>query len=92
MKKAIALLTALGGLALAPATEAAISNLFGGAVPCSVQIGSNAGERHCAGLFTTFDGSPIDVNIGFPPAPASGPDGHFPIIGVFHGWGGSKLG
>jgi predicted acyl esterase len=31
------------------------------------------------------------VNVGFPPAPASGPDGAFPIIGVFHGWGGSKI-
>lgn len=35
-------------------------------------------------------GAPIDINVGFPPAPASGPDGDFPIVGVFHGWGGSK--
>src|SRR5205085_3022170 len=35
--------------------------------------------------------APIDVNIGFPPVPASGPDGNFPIVGFFHGWGGSKF-
>jgi hypothetical protein len=76
---------------LLAAAAAAIPNLFGGTVTCTVQGGVNAGERHCAGIFTTFDGAPIDVNVGFPPAPASGPDGDFPIIGVFHGWGGSKL-
>ena len=27
-----------------------------------------------------------------PPAPASGPDGPYPLIGDFHGWGGSKIG
>ena len=49
------------------------------------------GKRHCSGIFTTFDGAPIDINVGFPPAPASGPDGNFPIVGLFHGWGGTKL-
>src|SRR6185312_12938313 len=56
------------------------------------QSGANAGQRHCSGIFTTFDGAPIDINVGFPPAPSSGPDGNFPIVGMFHGWGGSKLG
>ena len=79
-------------LALTPRADAAITSVLGGSVTCTVQSGANAGERHCSGIFTTFDGSPIDVNAGFPPAPASGPDGNFPIIGVFHGWGGSKLG
>ena len=58
----------------------------------ALTAGSNAGERWCSGIFTTFDGAPIDINVGFPPAPAAGPDGGFPVIGVFHGWGGSKLG
>src|SRR6185436_2740827 len=91
MKKAVVLATALGALALAPSARATISNLFGGTVPCTVQGGVDAGERHCAGSFITFDGAPIDVNVGFPPAPGSGPDGDFPIIGVFHGWGGTKI-
>ena len=88
--RALAALLIAAAIPAAPAS-AAISSVLGGAVPCAVQTGADAGERHCAGLFTTFDGAPIDVNVGFPPAPASGPDGHYPIVGVFHGWGGSKL-
>jgi hypothetical protein len=81
-------------LAITAGAEAAIPNIpngAGGNLTCTVQTGANAGERWCSGIFTTFDGAPIDVNVGFPPAPASGPDGDFPIVGVFHGWGGSKL-
>ena len=82
-------------LVVAPTAQAEIPSVpdgAGGDIACSVQTGANAGERHCSGIFTTFDGAPIDVNIGFPAAPASAPDGNFPIIGVFHGWGGSKAG
>ena len=78
-------------LLLASAAQAGIPGIpngMGGDIACTV-VGS---ERHCSGIFTTFDGAPIDVNVGFPPQPASGPDGDFPIVGVFHGWGGSKLG
>ena len=85
----------LGALALAPAATAAIPNIpngAGGQMACADPGAPNAGERHCSGIFTTFDGAPIDVNVAFPPTPASGPDGNFPIVGVFHGWGGSKFG
>ena len=85
----------LGGLLVPSAAQAAIPNIpngAGGNITCTVQSGANAGQRHCSGIFTTFDGAPIDINVGFPPAPASGPDGNFPIVGMFHGWGGSKLG
>lgn len=87
-------------LACVPAAHAAIpgvpeadgaDNGAAGDIACTDPGAPNAGERHCSGIFTTFDGAPIDVNVGFPPAPSSGPDGNFPIIGVFHGWGGSKL-
>ena len=91
MKKLVATgLTVSLGIASIPAS-AAIPTIFGGSVSCTVQAGANAGERHCSGIYTTFDGAPIDVNVAFPPEPASGPDGNFPIVGVFHGWGGSKL-
>jgi Acetyl xylan esterase (AXE1) len=86
-----ALLGLLGALALPSVTEAAIPNVpngAGGHITCTVQTN---GQRHCSGIFTTFDGAPIDINVGFPPAPASGPDGNFPIVGMFHGWGGSKV-
>ena len=39
----------------------------------------------------SWDGIPIDVSVAFPPAPAAGPDGPYPVIGIYHGWGGSKL-
>jgi hypothetical protein len=89
-----ALVGLLGMLVITAKAEAAIPNIpngAGGDISCTVQSGANAGERWCSGIFTTFDGAPIDINVGFPPAPASGPDGDFPIVGGFHGWGGSKL-
>jgi X-Pro dipeptidyl-peptidase C-terminal non-catalytic domain len=30
------------------------------------------------------------VSVALPPAPADGPDGNFPVVGVYHGWGGAK--
>jgi len=85
----------LGALTLPSAAQGAITSIpdgAGGTIPCTVQTGSNAGERWCSGIFTTFDGAPIDINVGFPPEPAAGPDGDFPVVGLFHGWGGTKLG
>ena len=35
------------------------------------------------------DGSPIDVNVGFPPA--VGTDASWPLIGLYQGWGGAKF-
>jgi hypothetical protein len=91
MKKAITLALVVGTFLMVRTAHATISSVFGGSVPCTVQGGANAGERHCAGIFTTFDGAPIDVNVGFPPATPGSVDGAFPMIGVFHGWGGSKI-
>src|SRR5688572_14539611 len=86
--------------ACAPAANAAIpgipeqdgdTNGATGDIACTVQgAGPNVGERHCSGEFLTFDGTPIDITVAFPPAPGSGPDGDFPVVGQFHGWGGSK--
>jgi hypothetical protein len=85
-----------GALAITSPAQAEISSIpsaiGGGEITCTVQgPGPNAGQRWCSGIFHTFDNAPIDINVGFPPEPASGPDGNFPMIGVFHGWGGSKL-
>src|SRR4030095_462835 len=91
MKKTSTSILACAALALAAAAHAAIPNIpasngMGGTITCNV-VG---GDRQCSGIFTPSDGSPIDVNVAFPPAPASGPDGDFPIVGSFHGWGGSQ--
>lgn len=66
------------------AAHAAIPSVFGGSVACTVQA---SGQRFCSGVVPSWDGSPIDVNVGFP----AGSDGPWPLIGLYHGWGGSKL-
>ena len=48
------------------------------------------GVRECSAEVASFDGTPIDVNVAFPPEPAWATDGNYPLIMVFHGWGGSK--
>jgi fermentation-respiration switch protein FrsA (DUF1100 family) len=81
-----------GGLFAASPASAAFSTLYGGDLSCAAQP-SSGNVRLCAGPTTTWDGqTKIDVNVILPPAPASGPDGPYPMIGDFHGWGGSKIG
>ncbi len=93
MRKLIALSVTFAALVLAPTANATITSVFGGDVSCAVQgdgvrfCGSNAPRS----TTKTFDGVPIDVNVAFPPAPASGPDGNYPLVMMFHGYGGSKL-
>ena len=66
--------------------------LYEGDISCAAQP-ANADVRLCGGPTTTWDGqTKVDVNVILPPAPASGPDGPYPLIGDFHGWGGSKIG
>jgi len=81
----------IGALALAPAARAEVDSVFDGAVACSAQDGI----RFCGGdpsTVATWDGVPIDVNVALPAAPGSGPDGPYPLLMMFHGWGGTKLG
>ena len=71
-----------------PATAgAAVPSVFGGALTCAVQA---CGQRFCDGTATTipsWDGTPIDVSVAFPPAPADGQrrplaaDRHLPRLG-----------
>jgi fermentation-respiration switch protein FrsA (DUF1100 family) len=87
-----------GSFILAPVASAAIPSVFTGmsspSVGCTVQTGaSTAGQRWCSGSpsrVATWDNTPIDVSVTLPPAPPTGPDGDFPLIGIYHGWGGSK--
>src|SRR4051794_38777836 len=39
----------------------------------------------------TFDGVPIDVTVAFPPESVNGTDGPYPLIMMFHGYGGTKF-
>jgi hypothetical protein len=90
-------------LALAPAASAEITQVFGeteSPVSCRVQSGANEGIRFCSNFDgaarstvpSPVDGVPLDVNVAFPPAPADGPDGPYPLVMMFHGYGGSKIG
>jgi Acetyl xylan esterase (AXE1) len=87
----VALAAAWMLIAAAPA-GAKITSVFGGAIACQAQAD---GTRFCGGPNTpvaTFDGVPIDVNVALPPAPRKGPDGPYPLVMVFHGFGGSEFG
>ncbi len=84
-------------LVLSAPAGAAIPSVFtntAAPVPCAVQPD---GVRLCSGVprstVKTFDGVPIDVTAAFPPEPpASGPDGPYPLVMMFHGYAGRKLG
>ena len=96
MKKAVVLAAIVGSLALAPSAQAAIPDVFDGDVTCAVALSD--GVRECGSTAPrsttdeTFDGVPVDVNVAFPPEPASGPDGDYPLIVWGHGYGGGKIG
>jgi hypothetical protein len=97
MSKSRSLLVSLAGLAcalVAPSmASATIGSVFGGTVACTEQTGANAGQRWCGNSAGTtvpsFDGTPIDVAVAFPPA--TGEDKNYPVVGIYHGWGGSKI-
>ncbi|MDQ3725955.1 MAG: acetylxylan esterase [Actinomycetota bacterium] len=82
----------MAALTLAPGARADFTTLYGGDVSCAVQAG-NGDVRLCGGETVTWDGvTQIDVNVVLPPAPTLGDDGPYPVIGLFHGWGGKKIG
>jgi fermentation-respiration switch protein FrsA (DUF1100 family) len=84
--------TLLVALTVAPAARAEFATLYGGDVSCAEQA-ANGNVRLCGGETTTWDGKTrIDVNVVLPPEPSSGGDGPYPLVGYFHGWGGSKIG
>lgn len=84
--------TLLVVLTLVPSARAAFPSVFDGDVACAVQPASG-NVRLCGGETITWDEeTKIDVNVVLPPEPASGDDGPYPLIGIFHGWGGSKVG
>lgn len=93
MRPALAALAVLVAMLVSAApASAVIPSVFGGAAPCgpSAVAGAQPGTRDCSGKVNAFDGVPIDVNVSFPPA--SGADNNYPLVMVFHGYGGSKLG
>jgi hypothetical protein len=93
-RTAVVLAVGAAALVLPQAASAAIGSVFGGDVGCTVR---ENGVRFCGSTsprstVKTFDGVPIDVNVAFPPERAGSADGNYPLIMIFHGYGGSKLG
>jgi hypothetical protein len=83
----------LGVLVVPTIANAAIPSVFG-TVTCTTQgAGASEGQRWCGNAANTtvpsFDGTPIDVAVAFPPA--SGAENNYPVVGIYHGWGGSKI-
>ncbi len=93
MRRLISIALAMVAALCAAAPAAAdVESVFDGSVPCATEAD---GVRFCGGADTvvaTFDGVPIDVNVALPPAAAAGPDGAYPLIMMFHGWGGTEYG
>jgi predicted acyl esterase len=92
MRKLALISLVVGCLLVAPAAQAAIPSVLNGAVTCTVAAD---GVRECGSTSPrstapSWDGTPIDVNVAFPPA--SGSDTNYPLIIVGHGYGGSKVG
>jgi Acetyl xylan esterase (AXE1) len=88
------LVAAIAALIPATAAEGAVTSVFDGDVACTTRAD---GARLCGGTSPrsttkTFDGVPIDVNLALPPAPVTGNDGPYPLVMLFHGYGGSKAG
>jgi predicted acyl esterase len=89
----LALLCAIAGALPAPqVASAAPASVFGGAVPCAAQPD---GVTFCSdsprSTVPAWDGVPIDVNVGLPNEAQFGP-GPYPLMMMFHGYGGGKIG
>jgi dienelactone hydrolase len=91
MRKLVLLSVVFGSLLAAPAAHAVIPSALG--VTCNVAADNvrECGNTSPRSTSPSWDGTPIDVNIAFPPDPGSG-DGNYPLIIVGHGYGGSKIG
>src|SRR3954447_4774637 len=96
MRKLAVLAAFIVALLVPAAAQAAIPQVFTNTtspVNCAVQpSGATAGQRWCGTATATvpsWDGVPIDVSVTFPAA--SGTDDNYPVIGIYHGWGGSKI-
>jgi hypothetical protein len=82
------------GLVAPAAASATITSVFAGAVTCTTQgAGASEGQRWCGNSAGTtvpsWDGTPIDVSVGFPVA--TGADNDYPVVGIYQPWGGSKI-
>ncbi len=94
VRRLLALSSVVLGLLLVPAAaNATIASVFG-TVTCTTQgAGASEGQRWCGNTANTtvptWDGTPVDVSVAFPPA--TGADNNYPVVGVYHAWGSTKI-
>ncbi len=93
-RKLFVLAGCVGALIAPAAAQADIASVLGGDVACTTEAD---GVRFCGSTSPrstskAFDGVPIDVNVAFPPASPGATDGNYPLVMMFHGYGGGKLG
>jgi hypothetical protein len=91
MRKLVLVSVVFGSLLAASSAQAAIPSALG--ITCTTASDNvrECGSTAPRSTSPSWDGTPIDVNIAFPPDPGSG-DGNYPLIIVGHGYGGSKIG
>ena len=92
-RKLLALGAVIGAFAAPQAAQAAPpASVFGGAVACAPQGSITfCGSSSPRSTAPAFDGVPIDVNVAFPDEAQFGPP-PYPLVMMFHGYGGGKLG
>lgn len=103
MRKSLVL--ALGlvmALMIAPSANAAVTSVFNNetspllcvadaAPPAPIPANSRfCGSHPGASTVESFDGTPIDVSVALPPDPG-GVETQRAVVGIYHGWGGSKV-
>ena len=89
--------SASSGEAITPVARSVVLakyTVHGQPIPCVAQ---SDGVRVCHGdgigpkgddlRLKSFDGTPLALFVTLPPAPASGPDGGYPLVIQSHGWG-----
>lgn len=99
MKKSLALIFGVVvALMMAPSANAAISQVFqntGTPLNCALDgtysyCGNPVNVPASPTSVASFDGTPLDVVVALP-GDAAAIDGPYPIVGMFHGWGGNKI-
>lgn len=96
MRKSLALVFGVVvALMLAPSANAAISTVFNEEdTPLNCAVDGSyryCGSATSATSVESFDGTPIDVYLALPADPNPTTDGDYPVVGIYHGWGGSKI-
>lgn len=100
MRRVVPIIVAASMLVSAGSAQASPATVFGGAVHCSTM---SDGVRFCGSLSVnghltpartlakSWDGTAVDVNFALPRASA-GHHGPYPLVMLFHGYGGHKFG